>query len=138
MNKLFCLLFSILVFSFFSCQNDKRGNYIDSLIDYDGKTYLKFIVSNCSDTTIFLIQSRTVIPLGQENKQLIVPNDGTYDFTLNSTHPFLNRLNYQNRSFPLFTIPNDTLKIYVDIDLGKNRQNSIKYESSAFVFSSLN
>ena len=37
-------------------------------------------------------------------------------------------MNYQNRSFPLFTIPNDTLKIYVDIDLGKNRQNSIKYD----------
>lgn len=124
MNKLYCLFVAMVFFSFFSCNNDNRENDVDTLIDYNGKTHLEFIVSNCSDTTVFQIQSRTVIPLGLENKQLIVPDDGTYKITLNSTHPFLGQLFLQNRRFPLFTIPNDTLKIYIDLDL----KNSIKYE----------
>jgi thiol-disulfide isomerase/thioredoxin len=113
--------------SVFSCHAEIRKNDIDTLVDYNGKTYLKFIVSNCRDTTVFHVQSRTVIPWKLENKQLVIPKDGIYNLTVNSTHPFLDLLFCQNRRYPLFTIPNDTLIVYVDLDLS-NLQNSIKYE----------
>ena len=126
MYKCYNLLL-LLVFSVFSCHNGIRENDTDTLVDYIGKTHLKFIVSNCKDTTVFQIQSRTVIPWGLINKQLIIPSNGIYYITLNSTHPFLDHFYCQNRRFPLFTIPNDTLKIYINLDLSKNRQNSIEY-----------
>jgi thiol-disulfide isomerase/thioredoxin len=127
MNK-FYSIFLLLVFSFLSCKTDKQESTTDTFVDFEGRTYLKFIVSNCSDTTVFQIQSRTVIPWRLENKQLVVPKDGIYNLTVNSTHPFLDLLFCQNRRYPLFTIPNDTLKVYIDLDLSKNLQNSIKYE----------
>lgn len=117
----------LLAFSIFSCNNDIQKNDIDTLVDFNGKTHLKFMVSNCRDTTVFQIQSRTIIPWGLVNKQLIIPSNGIYNITLNSTHPFLDQFFCQNRRYPLFTIPNDTLNVYVDLDFSKNRQNSIKY-----------
>jgi thiol-disulfide isomerase/thioredoxin len=126
MNK-FHITLQLLVFFVFSCNNDIQKNDIDTLVNYNGKTHLKFIVSNCRDTTVFHVQSRTVIPWKLENKQLVVPKDGIYNLTVNSTHPFLDLLFCQNRRYPLFTIPNDTLNVYIDLDFSKNRQNSIKY-----------
>lgn len=127
MNK-FYSIFLLLVFSFLSCKSEKQESTTDTFVDFEGRTYLKFIVSNCRDTTVFQIQSRTVIPWRLENKQLVIPKNGIYNLTVNSTHPFLNLLFCQNRRYPLFTIPNDTLNVYVDLDLSKNLQNSIKYE----------
>jgi len=127
MNKLYSI-FIILVFSFLSCKGEKQESRTDTLVDFFGKTNIQFIVSNCRDTTVFQIQSRTVIPWRIENKQLVIPKDGIYNLTVNSTHPFLDLLFCQNRKYPLFTITNDTLNVYVDLDLSKNLQNSIKYE----------
>ncbi len=127
MNKLYSI-FILLVFSFLSCKSEKQESRTDTFVDFYGKTHLKFIVSNCRDTVVFQIQSRTVIPWRLENKQLVIPKDGIYNLTLNSTHPFLDLLFCQNRRYPLFTIPNDTLNVYVDLDLSKKLQNSIKYE----------
>lgn len=127
MNKLYSI-FILLVFSFLSCKSEKQESRTDTFVDFYGKTHIQFIVSNCRDTTVFQIQSRTVIPWKLENKQLVIPKDGIYNLTVNSTHPFLDLLFCQNRRYPLFTIPNDTLNVYVDLDLSKNLQNSIKYE----------
>ena len=126
MYKYFTII--ILVFSIFSCNWEVRNNNNERLVDYNGLTYLKFFVSNCKDTTVFQIQSRTVIPWRLENKQLVIPKDGIYYLEVNSTHPFLDLLFCQNRRYPLFTIPSDTLNVYVDLELSKNLQNSIKYE----------
>ena len=127
MRTFFPILF-LFIFSVFSSNNAVGKNDINKLVDYHGKTHLKFIVSNCNDTTVFHIQSLTVIPWRLENKQLVVPKDGIYNLTLNSTNPYLDLFFCQNRKYPLFTIPNDTLIVYIDLDLSKNLQNSIKYE----------
>jgi len=127
MNKLYNI-FILMVFSFLSCKSENHERRTDPFVDFYGKTQIQFIVSNCQDTTVFHIQSRTVIPWRLENKQLVIPKDGIYSFTINSTHPFLNLLFCQNRRYPLFTIPNASLKVYVDLDLSKNLKNSIKYE----------
>ena len=116
MNKIYHI-FILLVFSFFSCKSEKQENGTDTFVDFEGKTHIQFIVSNCKDTTVFQIQSRTVIPWRLENKQLVIPKDGIYNLTVNSTHPFLDLLFCQNRKYPLFTIPNDTLNVYVDLCL---------------------
>lgn len=112
---------------FFSCQNDNTGNNVNSVVDFNGKTYLKLIVNNCNDTTILNLQNRTLIPIGIETKQIVVPKDGIYSATLKSTHPFLGRLFFGNSEFPVFTIPNDTLEVDLDLDLNHDHQNSIKY-----------
>ncbi len=117
----------VLISCFFSCQNDKKGNNVNALVDFNGITYLKIIVNNCSDTTVLHVQNRTVIPIGIETQQLVVLKDGVYYLTLKSTHPFLGRLFFGNSEFPMFTIPNDTLEIDLNLDLNHDHQNSIKY-----------
>ncbi len=126
MNK-FCNILLIFIFSVFSCNSGLQKNEMDTLVDCSGKTHLKFIVNNCKDTTVFHIQSRTVIPWKLENKQIVIPKDGIYNLTINSTHPMLDLFFCQNKRYPLFTIPHDTLNVYVDLDLSGNRQNSIHY-----------
>jgi thiol-disulfide isomerase/thioredoxin len=128
MNKLSYLFTLLLIFCFFSCHNDKKGNNYNSLIDYNGKTYLKLKVNNCSDTTVIHFQNYTVIPVGIDTGQIIVCRDGVYSLTLKSTHPFLGQLYYRNSDFPVFTIPNDTLEIELDLKLNQDHWNSIKYE----------
>lgn len=118
----------LLIFSFLCCKGEKLAkSSTASFIDFVGKTHIQLIVNNCRDTTVFQIQSRTVIPWRLENKQLVIPKDGTYNLTINSTHPFLDLLFCQNKRYPLFTIPNDTLSVYIDLEISKNLRNSIKY-----------
>jgi thiol-disulfide isomerase/thioredoxin len=126
MHKLYQSI--LILFSLYSCNNDIQKKDIDTLTDFNGKSHLKFFVSNCKDTCIFQIQTRTVIPWNIENKQLVVPRNGIYELTVNSTHPFLDLFFCQNKRYPLFTVPNDTLKVYIDLDFSKNLRNSIKYE----------
>jgi len=72
MRTFFPILF-LFIFSVFSSNNAVGKNDINKLVDYHGKTHLKFIVSNCNDTTVFHIQSLTVIPWRLESKRMVNP-----------------------------------------------------------------
>ncbi len=124
MKKIFHLTIALFLFITFSCNYNVIHN--DHLIDYQGNTSLKIEIKNCNDTTRFNIFSVSIIPFNFSKLNLIATEDSIFEVLMKSTRPFLGKLYIHNSTFPVYTIPKDTLEIC--IDLGFKDSIAIEYK----------
>lgn len=95
-------------------------------INYNGSSVIKLTINNFVDTTIFSYKTTPILPYGCVIKNEEINHNGDYYFTYRSTIP--DNIQFSIiKNFQTYLIPNDTLKILVNLD------PSIETESAVII-----
>ncbi len=104
----------LILFFSVSCKNNTEDPI--KQINYQGNTTLKVEIKNCNASTWLNINSVSLFPFNFSNVNLNATGDTVFEVALKSTQPFLGKLKINKSKFPVYTIPNDTLKINIDLE----------------------
>jgi peroxiredoxin len=122
------LILTCIVFALSGCHSDEYHKIFK--LSYKDSSVLRFHVSNCHDTLNFDLYYEDRFLTRGITQNIIFCKDSTYQITIQINHPerILFYKKGDSKELGFFSIPRDTLEIYLNADSTLKLPESIKYE----------
>ena len=115
------LIFHIPIFFLLSCNTNQ--NYFDDF-RFDRNALLQISISKVSAPQDFMVYSRHAFPRREFKKHFVINQDTSFQVSIPSNIDDLTFIKIGNDSYTnIFTIPDDTLKISLDLDSELSRED---------------
>jgi peroxiredoxin len=123
------LLSSIVIISLLLLNKCKsQSNSELCKFSFNEKSYLQFHVKNCKAPSNFILIYNTIFPSDQKALNIFFDHDTTEIIQLYLNHPVTVRFINSNSYISCYTLPNDTLKIWLDLDDIRNFADRITFK----------
>jgi thiol-disulfide isomerase/thioredoxin len=115
MKNYFLSLFVIFSMLFLTRCNSQSNSELPKF-SFNEESYLRFHVTNCKAPTNFLLVYNTIFPFGQTTQNIFFEQDTTEIIKLLVNHPVTINLIATSSYARCYSLPKDTLEIWLDLN----------------------